>query len=94
MEQDRIHHFFGLTYAAYLVLPRSIMQSMPDEWQNKFVDLLEELNDSYSELFDEAGIDEYMVKAKRGGKFVHDIFMDYERGRRYIKPKTDKGGRQ
>ena len=83
-ERDRVHHFFGLTYAAYLVLPRSVMKSMPDEWQNKFVDLIEELNESYSELFDEAGIDEYMVKAKKNGKFCKDVFMEYDRGRRYI----------
>lgn len=59
---------------------------MPDEWQNQFVDLIEQLNEAYSPLFDEAGIDEYQVKAKRGGKYVHDMFMDYERGRRYIPP--------
>jgi hypothetical protein len=41
--EDRIHEFFGLTYANYLVVNRSPLQSMPDEWQDKFVTLLEEL---------------------------------------------------
>lgn len=38
--QDCIHSMFGLTYASYLVLPRTLLQSMPDEWQRDFVALL------------------------------------------------------
>jgi hypothetical protein len=39
-----IHAAFGLTYANYLVLPRAVLQSMPLEWQDKFVKLLREAN--------------------------------------------------
>lgn len=45
MEKD-IHMYFGLTYAEYLVIPRSVLQSMPEEWQFKFVKLLDELDDT------------------------------------------------
>ena len=44
-EDDYIHNWFGLTYANYLVLPRSILQSMDAEWQKKLVNLLNELED-------------------------------------------------
>lgn len=39
-----IHTWFGLTYANYLVLERTILQSMPGEWQRQFVELLHELD--------------------------------------------------
>lgn len=47
-ETDAVHGYFGLTYANYLVLHRTLLQSMPDEWQNRFVTLLEE----YDQAFD------------------------------------------
>ena len=42
--EDSIHQFFGLSYAEYLVLPRSVLQSMPAVWQRRFVDCLMELD--------------------------------------------------
>lgn len=39
--------WFGLTYASYLVLPRSIICDMPLEWQDKFGELLEELDNTF-----------------------------------------------
>lgn len=44
-KDDYIHNWFGLTYANYLVLPRSILQSMDAEWQKKMVDLLNEMEE-------------------------------------------------
>lgn len=35
-----IHDFFELTYANWLTLPRTLLQSMPDAWQKDFVELL------------------------------------------------------
>ena len=40
---DPVHGFFGLSYNPYLVVPRSILQHMPLDWQREFVKLLEEL---------------------------------------------------
>lgn len=42
-----VHHWFELTYAQYLTVPRSILQSMPYEWQYKFVELLNELDSTF-----------------------------------------------
>lgn len=41
-----VHGWFGLTYASYLVLQRSLMQAMPVEWQERIVACLNELRDA------------------------------------------------
>lgn len=42
-----IHGYFGLTYSNYLVLHRSLMQSMPVEWQERAVAVFEELRSAF-----------------------------------------------
>ncbi|EFC78693.1 hypothetical protein FrEUN1fDRAFT_8187, partial [Parafrankia sp. EUN1f] len=49
-ESDTIHTWFGLSYSNYLVLPRSLLQSMPDRWQEPFVRLLEQLRAAYQDV--------------------------------------------
>ena len=84
--QEKIHEWFELSYASYLVLPRSILQSAPDKWQIKFVKLLNELG----EMFDcpRKGTT-YAVNLRNNntGRFTTDDLCSYERGRRKIKPK-------
>ena len=80
--EDPVHDWFELSYAQYLTIPRSVLQSMPVEWQKKFVDCLNEL-DATIDWRPEAG--SYWVKLKDdNGKYVHDPLMDYQRGRRLI----------
>lgn len=45
-----IHGWFSLTYANFLVVPRAVLQSMPVEWQEQFVGLLEELFAAYQHV--------------------------------------------
>jgi len=45
-EPEAIHQYAGLDYWQYLSLPRSVLQSMPDEWQTKFVALLKEMDNT------------------------------------------------
>lgn len=40
---ESVSRFFGLSYNHYLVVPRSLLQSMPAEWQANFVALLDEM---------------------------------------------------
>lgn len=47
---EAIHRHFGLSYANYLVLPRTLLQSMPDEWQARFVDLLKTLEEAFEHV--------------------------------------------
>lgn len=42
-----IHEHFGLSYANYLVIARSLLQSMPLEWQERFVGCLNELDEAF-----------------------------------------------
>lgn len=45
-----IHGWFGLTYSNYLVLHRSMMQSMPVAWQERAVALFDELDNAFPDL--------------------------------------------
>lgn len=42
-----IHEWFGLSYSNYLVLPRTLLQSMPTEWQERFVACLDEIEAAF-----------------------------------------------
>ena len=63
----KIHEYFGLSYANFLVLPRVIMESMSNEWQTKMCDLLSELNETFDWLPDD--IDLY-VQMRKDGKII------------------------
>ena len=45
-DQD-VHDSFGLTYASYLAVPRSLLQEMPAEWQHEFTRLMDAFNDAF-----------------------------------------------
>lgn len=50
LEAEAIHGYFSLSYANYLVLHRTLMQSMPDEWQNRMVACLNELEEAFRHI--------------------------------------------
>lgn len=81
-----IHHFFNLSYASYLVLPRSMLQSMPKDWQAKFVMMLEEIRDMFGD-YPEDGTYKVRLRDEQGRCMV-DPLADYERGRRIIPGKS------
>ena len=84
-EKEYIHGYFGLSYANYLVLPRSVLQSMPDKWQKQFVKLLNQIPELFGSGFEPGG--GYDVRAKdSNGRFFADPYSNYERGRRRISP--------
>jgi len=45
-----IHLWFGLSYSNYLVLHRTMMQSMPVAWQERAVALFDELDSAFPDL--------------------------------------------
>lgn len=45
-----IHTAFGLSYASYLTLPRTLLQSMPIPWQERFVALLDEFHAAFAHV--------------------------------------------
>lgn len=83
-DNEPIHLWFNFTYANYLCLPRSVLQSMPVEWQRKFVDLLCDLDDK----FDHLDWPSYRVSAvdKSTGRFISDPIPHYNRGRTRLEP--------
>lgn len=87
---EPVHMLFNLSYAHYLVLARSGIQSMPPEWQKRFVQCVEEYFDvveEYKYLKLPDGLN-YNVTLKDGhNRFVSinkDPLCDYERGRRDV----------
>ena len=92
LKTERIHLMFGLSYANYLVLPRSLLQSMPDEWQDRFVDCLDEYNAYWGdtpEAQDPPG--GYRVVPKGSdGKFVSHPAPHYNRGRTRVVPADER----
>ncbi|MFQ2188705.1 hypothetical protein [Aeromonas jandaei] len=69
------HQWFGLTYSSYLVLPRSVLEAMPFEWQERAIELLDEAR----EMLDTDAIpDNYCVQLRGdSGRFVRDQFANY-----------------
>jgi hypothetical protein len=45
-----VHQHFGLTYANYLVWPRTLMQSMPEAWQKRFVALAADFDTAFQHV--------------------------------------------
>ncbi|WP_053092115.1 hypothetical protein [Stenotrophomonas maltophilia] len=64
---------FGLTRASYLVVPRRTLQSMPLEWQQQFVALMDEAQ----AYLPADAFPEYTVRRQDNGKFVADPLRDY-----------------
>ena len=79
---EPIHAWFGLTYAQYLTIPRTVLQSMPNEWQQRFVKCLEEMNNTIDWKPEEGTY--YCYLRKPNGRFTKDPLADYERGRRQL----------
>lgn len=93
-EEQPIHNFFELSYAQYLAIPRSVLQSMPKNWQKNFVLLLNELWDTnWLEMLPEKSLYKVELRHYRYNKNeefcwdkrkLDDPLANYERGRRRI----------
>jgi hypothetical protein len=96
---DPIHDWFELTYAQYLTIPRSVLQSMPVEWQRRFVRCLEQLDDAID--WRPASHQQYRVTLHQPnedrrdsdedeywGPARPDPLGDYQRGRRRVPRKS------
>lgn len=64
---------FGLSYCAYFVAPRRSLQSMPAEWQSRFLSLMQEAIDALPE----EAFPEYTVQRRINGRFAKDPMADY-----------------
>lgn len=46
-DSDPIHQHFGLSYSTHMVLPRTLLQSMPAQWQAALVHLLDQYESAF-----------------------------------------------
>ncbi len=81
MTDQPIHEFFGLSYDNFIVLHRSIAQSMPVKWQTDMVLLLEEANDALNEIGFEGAASYTLHARNEQGRFTPDPVPHYRRGR-------------
>jgi hypothetical protein len=76
MIDDPVHTMFGLTYANYLVLRRSVLQAMPTQWQRLFVELIQQINETL-DLPDDMR-DSFVVQLRdEQGRFTDDPYAPY-----------------
>jgi hypothetical protein len=90
LDDEAVHGFFELSYTQYLVIPRTALQSMPPEWQRRFVKCMEELDEAIDWRPRCGTTYEVNLRHDASGKFMHDPLMDYERGRRKLPLKLKK----
>ena len=79
---DKLQQWFSLSYESWLTLPRVLLEDMPEEWQDKFADLLFE----YSDTFVAAPEVSVFVQLKKNNKYhkVPDWLCDYRRPNKEI----------
>lgn len=71
-----MHSWFGLTYSAYLVVPRLALQNLPLEWQQRFVALMLEAE----AMGLETPADYEVRRRDECGHFTKDPWADYRHG--------------
>lgn len=83
---EPIHLWFGLSYASFFVMPRTVLQSMPVAWQAKFVALMKETHERFPG-WEPPWPQGWTVHLRgEGGRYVADDLARYERGRRRLEP--------
>lgn len=87
--RDDIHAYFSLSYASWLCLPRTLLQSIPAEWQEQLVELLREYDVHWRRLPDGFLPREYRVQPTEDGRLVpwrNFTLPHYNRGRAHVDP--------
>lgn len=64
-------YFFNLSYANYLVINRSKLESMPTEWQEDMIELLNEMEDEFRYLPDQPAIN-VQILAREPDRFYRE----------------------
>lgn len=87
-DDEAVHGFFELTYANYLVLHRSALQSMPPKWQREFVALVQDMDDRIE--WPDNMPSRWCISARdEHGKFMRDPVPHYNRGRTRMEVRAD-----
>lgn len=78
-ESNDMEEFWGLSKAQYLTIPRSVIQEMPKEWQDKFATLLNEL-DNTIDWRPKTSTYWCMLRDNQTGKYKTDPLYEYRHG--------------
>ena len=89
VDKHDVHTWFSLSYSNFVVLHRSILQSMPEHLQHRFTSLMDEIREEF-----EGNVPEpeggYMLTAKDArGRWMKDPIPPYDRGRTHIPCKSN-----
>ena len=79
--EESIHEYFCLSYDNFIVLHRSILQSMPVKWQRRMVRLLEQADKAVRDSEIKTASSYSLVAKDEHGHEISDPVPHYERGR-------------
>jgi hypothetical protein len=71
---EDVHGAFGLSYASYLVVRRSLLQEMPAEWQHRLVELMDQFHEAFPEGDAEFAV---FLRDPATRRFARDCLRDY-----------------
>lgn len=72
--ENDVHASFGLSYASYLVVPRTLLQEMPGAWQHELITLLEAVWDEFPGHHSEYAV---FMRDPETSRFVRDPLRGY-----------------
>lgn len=74
--RDRL--WIRMSYTGWLTMPRVMMHQMPDEWQGKMADLIDEFETTWNNVPKEFHCDTE-VRLKQHGKYIKQFpWLDYK----------------
>lgn len=68
--KQNIHEWFELTYAQFLVVPRVIMSGMPEDWQEKMAELLDQMGATFD--YSPGSGDTYYVRVGKAPEWPYE----------------------
>lgn len=78
-ERKSVREYFGLTYANYYVMHRTLLEAMPAEWQDRFVRLLDEYDDAWEHLSHYHSYPQFKVETGRWASVENLSIRDLDR---------------
>lgn len=75
---DPINESTILYRTQYLVLSRTLLEAMPKEWQHRFIDIIDEIEDEFDYSHPDWFTPNYTVNCKdKDGRFIQDPWGNY-----------------
>ncbi len=79
-EDARLPFWSSTNHTNYLIIQRSLLQSMPLEWQNKLITMLQEM----AETFGNKSNGDFKLSRISEGAYIKDPLADHGRGKRIV----------